>query len=52
MKQLTKKILTSLMLMSSLDMAHAAYPDQSIKLVVPFPAGGTTDVLAPCVPWP
>ena len=46
MKDLTKKILISLTLMSSLEVAHAAYPDQPIKLVVPFPAGGTTDVLA------
>ena len=46
MKDLTKTILISLTLMSSLEVAHAAYPDQPIKLVVPFPAGGTTDVLA------
>lgn len=52
MKQLTKKILISLMLMASIEVAHTAYPEQPIKLVVPFPAGGTTDVLAPCVPWP
>lgn len=26
--------------------SHAAYPDQAIKIIVPFPAGGTTDVLA------
>jgi tripartite-type tricarboxylate transporter receptor subunit TctC len=46
MKQLTKKILLAMTLMASFEVAHAAYPDQPIKLVVPFPAGGTTDVLA------
>ena len=33
MKDLTKKILISLTLMSSLEVVHAAYPDQPIKLV-------------------
>ena len=46
MKHLTKKILFSLTMMASLQTAQAAYPEQAIKLVVPFPAGGTTDVLA------
>lgn len=46
MKDLTKTILVSLTLLSSVSVVHAAYPDQAIKLVVPFPAGGTTDVLA------
>ena len=25
--------------------AHSTYPDQPIKIIVPFPPGGTTDVL-------
>jgi hypothetical protein len=46
MKDLTKKIFIGLMFAASLKAAQAAYPEQAIKLVVPFPAGGTTDVLA------
>ncbi len=46
MKELTKKILFGLTIAASLHTAQAAYPEQAIKLVVPFPAGGTTDVLA------
>ncbi|MDB5732260.1 MAG: hypothetical protein JWQ03_2155 [Variovorax sp.] len=32
--------------LSGLALAHAAYPDRPIRLVVPFPPGGSTDVVA------
>ena len=43
---MTKKILVSLCIFFSFQCVFAAYPDQPIKIIVPFPAGGTTDVLA------
>ncbi|MFM2399970.1 MAG: hypothetical protein RL341_2127 [Pseudomonadota bacterium] len=33
----------------SLNAAHAAYPDRPVTLIVPFPAGGPSDVLARAV---
>src|SRR5436309_14878940 len=40
-------LLTCLCLASSLEPARAeGYPDRTIKLIVPFPAGGPTDVAA------
>src|SRR5690606_24091715 len=35
---------TGLLAISAL--AHAAFPEKPIRLFVPFPAGGTTDVVA------
>lgn len=37
--------LASLTVLSA-HVAHAAYPDRPIRLVVPYPAGGSTDVMA------
>ncbi|MFG5775558.1 Bug family tripartite tricarboxylate transporter substrate binding protein [Comamonas sp. J-3] len=39
------KIAAAAGLLAALQTAHAAYPDRPIKLVVPFPAGGSTDLV-------
>lgn len=43
-----KKILASLLLclLSSLASAQSAYPNRAVRVIVPFPAGQTTDVMA------
>ena len=44
-----KHSLTSVALLTGLGIipaAHAAYPEQAVKLVVPFPAGGANDIVA------
>ena len=48
-RRMTLATLSSLALMgagSTLVQAQTAYPSQPIKFIVPYPAGGTTDVLA------
>lgn len=46
MNAIKKLSLSCALLLSIFKVGHAAYPDQPIKIIVPFPAGGTTDVLA------
>jgi tripartite-type tricarboxylate transporter receptor subunit TctC len=46
MNAIKKLLLGCTLLLSIFKVSHAAYPDQPIKIIVPFPAGGTTDVLA------
>jgi len=41
-----KKVLTAIAFAVASTVALAAYPDQTIKLIVPFPAGGSTDLVA------
>jgi tripartite-type tricarboxylate transporter receptor subunit TctC len=38
--------LTSLVLLFAATAAWAEYPDRIVKIIVPYPAGGTTDILA------
>ena len=46
MKSNKLKIVAVLALAGMSCVAHAQYPNKPIKMVVPFPAGGTTDIMA------
>lgn len=44
-RRLGRFITQAAIILSFSGVAHAAYPDRSIKLVVPYPPGGATDVI-------
>ena len=41
-----QKVVACLLVTGTVSVAHAAYPDKPIRLVVAYPAGGSTDVIA------
>ncbi len=45
LNKLRRSILIGTMVFGVCGFAHAAYPDKSIKLIVPYPPGGATDVI-------
>jgi len=46
MKKLTLSLIGASFLLAFGAAAHAAYPDRTVTMVVPYPPGGTTDILA------
>lgn len=46
MKRFTLKALAAAAFLGAATLAQAAYPDKPVRLFVPFPPGGTTDVVA------
>jgi tripartite-type tricarboxylate transporter receptor subunit TctC len=44
--RVTKTVLASLVLLGAVSAHAATYPSRTISMVVPFPAGGPSDVIA------
>ena len=46
MKRIARCLLAALVVLAFAGVAHAQYPNKPVRIVVPYPAGGTSDILA------